>query len=156
MAERLDSSLTHARSQRQNCALLCIRLSNLDAIAENFGRDAVDKALVITASHLRRLSVGYDMAARVGPREFALLLEGPTTREAATSRAQQMVASGLREAPALPGATLRYHVTWALLPRPHLDGAATVAWAVDGLDLIAPETRKAIRPLDVVEESVLR
>jgi diguanylate cyclase (GGDEF)-like protein len=156
ITERLESSLNHARTQKQNCALLCIRLSNLEAIGEEFGRDAVDKALVVTASHLRRLSLGYDMAARVGPREFALLLEAPTTREAATSRAQQLVASGLREVPALPGATLRYHVTWALLPRPQLDAAATVQWAVDGLDQITPETRKAIRALDVVEESVFR
>ncbi|MEJ8839437.1 7TM diverse intracellular signaling domain-containing protein [Ramlibacter sp. AN1133] len=156
MTERLDSSLAHARTQKQNCALLCIRLSNLDAIGEEFGREAVDKALVVTASHLRRLSVGYDMSARVGPREFALLMEAPTTREAATSRAQQFVASGLRDVPALPGVTLRYHVTWTLLPRAQLDGAATVQWAVDGLDQITPETRKAIRALDVVEEGALR
>ena len=155
ITERLDSSLGHARAQKQNCALLCIRLSNLDAIGEEFGRDAVDKALVVTASHLRRLSIGYDMAARVGPREFALLMEAPTTREAATSRAQQLVASGLRDVPALPGATLRYHVTWTLLPRPRLDGAATVQWAVDGLELITPEARKAIRALDI-EDSAFR
>jgi two-component system, sensor histidine kinase LadS len=156
MTERLESSLHHARTQKQNCALLCIRLSNLDTIGEEFGRDAVDKALVVTASHLRRLTVGYDMAARVGPREFALLLEAPTTREAAMSRAQHLVATGLREVPALPGATLRYHVTWALLPRAQLDAAATVQWAVDGLEQITPETRKAIRALDAVEESAFR
>lgn len=157
MVERLASSLTHARSQRQSCALLCIRIANLEAIGENFGREAVDKALVVTASHLRRLSVGYDMTARVGPREFALLLEAPATRDAAISRAQQLVASGLREVPALPGATLRFHVTEALLPLPHLDGAATLQWVVDGLDQITADTRKAIRSLDsAVGESVFR
>jgi len=156
ITERLDSSLHHARTQKQNCALLCIRLSNLDAIGEEFGRVAMEKALVVTASHLRRLSTGYDMAARVGPREFALLMEAPVTREAATSRAQQLVASGLREVPAMPGITLRYHVTWTLLPRPQLDGAATVQWAVDGLELITPETRKAIRPLDLAEGTTVR
>lgn len=156
LAERLDSSLSHARAQRHSCALLCIRLSNLDAIGEEFGRDAIDKALVVTASHLRRLSVGYDMAARVGPREFGLLLEAPATRESAMSRAQHLVASGLREVPALPGVTLRYHVIVALLPRPQLDGASSVQWALDGLDSITAETRKKIRALDLVEESVLR
>ena len=157
MVERLSSSLTHARSQRQNCALLCIRLSNLDAIGDRYGRDAMEKALVITASHLRRLTGGYDMTARVGPREFALLLEAPSTRDAAISRAQQLVASGLRDVPALPGATLRFHVTEAVLPLPHLDGAATLQWAVDALDQITPETRKAIRSLDSQPgESVLR
>jgi GGDEF domain-containing protein len=157
MVERLVSSLTHARSQRQSCALLCIRIANLEAIGENFGREAVDKALVVTASHLRRLSVGYDMTARVGPREFALLLEAPATRDAAISRAQQLVASGLREVPALPGATLRFHVTEALLPLPAPRWRGHPAVVVDGLDQITADTRKAIRSLDsAVGESVFR
>lgn len=152
LVERLDTSLAHARSQKQGVALLCIRVSNLETISDDFGRDAVDKALVVAASHLRRVSVGYDMSARIGPREFALLIEAPATREAATSRAQQLVASGLREIPALPGGSLRYHVAVAMLPRGQLDGAATLQWAEHGLDQITPETRKAIRALDATLE----
>jgi diguanylate cyclase (GGDEF)-like protein len=148
LIERLDSSLAHARGQKQVFGLLCIRISNLEVLGSDFGRDAVEKALVVTASHLRRLATGYDLSARIGPREFALLLEAPATRESALSRAQQLVASGLREIPALPGASLRYHVAVAMLPRPQLDGAGTLQWAEAGLDQIVPETRKAIRSLD--------
>jgi len=43
-----------------------------------------------------------------------------------------------------------------VLPRPQLDGAASIQWMVDGLDQITPETRKAIRSLDVLEETALR
>lgn len=150
LVERLDSSLAHARGQKQNCALLGIRIANLEAIAEEFGRDAIDKVLVITASHLRRVAVGYDMVARVGERDFALLLEAPVTREVATSRAQQVVASGLRSVESLPGATLRFQVTVSLLPRPQLDGASSLQWVLEGLDRITPEERKMIRSLDSI------
>ncbi|MBE7366579.1 sensor domain-containing diguanylate cyclase [Ramlibacter pallidus] len=145
--ERLDTSLAHARGQRQQLAVLGVRISNLDAIAEEFGREAAEKALVIAGSHLRRVIVDFDMAARVGEREFAVLLEAPMTPEAAASRAQQVVASGLRQVEALPAAlTLKFHVTIAMLPHPHMDGAASLRWALEGLDQM-PDARKLIYPL---------
>ncbi|HVE53007.1 MAG TPA: 7TM diverse intracellular signaling domain-containing protein [Ramlibacter sp.] len=148
MIERLDTSLAHARGQRQQLALLGVRISNLDAIAEEFGREAAEKALVIAGSHLRRAIVDFDMAARVGEREFAVLLEAPMTPESAASRAQQVVASGLRQVEALPAAlTLKFHVTIAMLPHPHMDGAASLRWALEGLDQITPDARKLIYPL---------
>lgn len=148
LIERLDTSLAHARGQKQQLALLAVRIANLDAIAEEFGREAAEKALVIAASHLRRATLDFDMAARVGEREFAVMLEAPVTHEAATSRAQQIVASGLRQMEALPAAlTLKFHVTIAMLPQPHFDGAASLRWTLDGLDQFTPDARKLIYPL---------
>ena len=149
LIERLDSSLAHARGQKQNCALLGIRIANLDAITEEFGREAAEKALVVAASYLRRTIVDFDMAARVGEREFAVLLEAPVLPPAVTARAQQLVASGLRQIEALPAAlTLKFHVTAAMLPLPELDGEGSLRWAMDGLDLMNQEARKLIRPLN--------
>ena len=147
--ERLDTSLAHARGQKQNCALLGVRISNLEAIAGEFGREAAEKALVVAASHLRRTIVDFDMAARVDQREFAVLLEAPMTPQTVTSRAQQLVASGLRQIEALPAAlTLKFHVTAAMLPVPELDGEASLGWVIDGLDQMNQEVRKLIRPLN--------
>jgi diguanylate cyclase (GGDEF)-like protein len=149
LVDRLDSSLAHARGQKQNCALLGVRISNLDAIVEEFGKDAAEKALVVAASHVRRAAVDFDMAARVGEREFAILLEAPVTPQSATSRAQQVVASGLRQMEALPAAlTLKFHVAVALLPQAQLDGAATLQWVLASLDQIDPDARKLIKPLN--------
>ena len=149
LVERLDSSLAHARGQKQQCALLGVRVANLDAILEEFGRDAAEKALVVAASHLRRTTVGFDIAARVGEREFAVLLEAPVTPDLAISRAQQVVANGLKQVRALPVAlTLKFHVTVAMLPQPQLDGAGSLNWALGGLDQITPDARKLIRPLN--------
>jgi diguanylate cyclase (GGDEF)-like protein len=149
LIERLDTSLAQARGQKQACGLMGVRIANLDAIAEEFGKEAAEKALVVAASHLRRTIVGFDMAARVGEREFALLLEAPLTPQTATSRAQQVVASGLRQVQALPAAlTLKFHVAVALLPDPQMDGAASLRWVLDGLDQITPDARKLIKPLN--------
>ena len=149
LVERLDTSLAHARGQKQHLGLMGVRISNLDAIAEEFGQEYAEKALVVAASHLRRVIVGFDMAARVGEREFALLLEAPLTPQLATSRAQQVVASGLRQVEALPAAlTLKFHVAVALLPQPQLDGESSLQWVLEGLDQLTPDARKLIRPLN--------
>lgn len=149
LVERLDSSLAHARGHRDTCALLGVRVANLEAIIEEFGREAAEKAMVVAASYLRRAIVHFDMAARVSPRDFAVLLEAPVTPEVAASRAQQIVANGLRQIESLPAAlTLKLHVTIAVLPHPQLDGAGSLQWVLDGLDQIGPEARKAIRTLE--------
>jgi two-component system, sensor histidine kinase LadS len=149
LVERLESSLAHARGQKQHCALLGVRISNLDAIAEEFGKEAAEKALVVAASHLRRTAVDFDMAARVGAREYAVLLEAPVTPQALSSRAQQVVASGLRQVEQLPAAlTLKFHVTAAILPVPQLDGEATLTWVMDGLDQMTQNEKKLIRNLN--------
>ena len=149
LVERLESSLAHARGQKQNCALLGVRISNLEAIIEEFGKDAADKALVVAASHLRRTSVDFDMAARVGEREYAVLMEAPVTPEAVSSRAQQVVASGLRQVEQLPAAlTLKFHVTAAVLPVPQLDGESTLHWVMTSLDQMNQGAKKLIKPLN--------
>jgi predicted signal transduction protein with EAL and GGDEF domain len=93
LLERLETSLARSRGLRQPCALLGVRVSNLDAITEEFGRDYAEKALVVAGSHLRRAIVDIDMAARVGQREFAVLLECPTTPEMASTRSRPMPAN---------------------------------------------------------------
>jgi diguanylate cyclase (GGDEF)-like protein len=147
--ERLETALARARNNKQQLALMGVRIANLQAIADEFGRDAVEKALVVAASQLRRCITDIEMAARVGENEFALLMEGPLDAAIVTSRAQQVVASGLRQTEALPAAlTLKFHVTAALLPHGELDGVATLGWVLDGLDQFAADARKLIKPLN--------
>ncbi len=147
--ERLNTTLTRARNHKQNFALLGVRVANVEAIAGEFGRDTLDKALVVAASHLRRVVSDIDMVARVAEHDFALLLEGPIDSALAVSRAQQVVASGLRQAEALPvAATLKFHVTVGLMPHHSLDGLATLQWMQESLNQITPDAKKAIRPLN--------
>ena len=149
LLQRMDAALVRARHQKHACALLVAKVANLEAIASEHGRDMLDRALVVMASHLRRAGTDVDTAARVGEREFALLLEGPTTADNAISRAQQLVASGLRPNSALPqDLTLRVMVVIALLPDQQPDAESTLRWALDALASVRPDSRKQIRSLN--------
>lgn len=149
LLQRLDSAIFRASSLKHACALLGVRIANFEAIAAEHGRDTAERVLVVAASFLRHAITDTDLAARVGEHDFALLLEGPTTTENAMSRAQQVVASGLRSSPALPaGTVLKFHVTVALLPDKGLDAPGSIKWLLDGLKAMRPDARKLIRPLN--------
>jgi diguanylate cyclase (GGDEF)-like protein len=149
LLERLETTLARARNHKQPFALLGVRLANLEAIADEFGRETGDKALVVAGSHLRRAITDVDMAARVGERDFVLLLESPSDSPTAVSRAQQVIASGLRRSDPLPGTVmLKFHVTIAMLPHEELGGVAALQWVVDALDHFSPDAKKHIRPLN--------
>ena len=149
LLQRLDASLQRARSQRHACGLLVAKLVNHEAITSEYGRETMDRALVVAASHLRRAATDIDLAARVGEREFALVLEGPASTGAAIARAQQIVASGLRQDAALPaGLTLRFQVMLALLPDQQGDAAGHLRWILEALAAMRPDSRKQIRALN--------
>jgi two-component system, sensor histidine kinase LadS len=147
--QRLDGALARARSLKHACALMAVKLSNFDAILAEHGRETADAALVIAASLLRNAITDVDLAARVGDHDFALLLEGPTSTENAMSRAQQVVAAGLRSSDALPaGTTLKFFVAVALLPDKDLDAGGSTKWLLDAVRAMSPGARKLIRALN--------
>jgi len=149
LVQRLDSALARARNLKHACALVAVKVSNLDAIAAEHGRDTADAALVVAASLLRNAITDIDLAARVGDQDFALLLEGPTTTENAMSRAQQVVAAGLRSSDALPaGTTLKFFVAVALLPDKDFDANGSLKWLLDAVHAMSPGSRKLIRALN--------
>jgi diguanylate cyclase (GGDEF)-like protein len=149
LLQRLDAAIARARSLRHPCALMAVRIANYDPIVAEFGHEVIDKMLVVAASYLKRAVSDIDVAARVGEHDFALLLEGPTNTATALTRAQQVVASGLRQIDALPaGLTLKFHVAVALLPDQNLDAAGSLKWVLDGVSEIAPGARKLIKPLN--------
>ena len=147
--QRLGAALERCVTLRHSCVLMGVRIANYDGIAAEFGRDTAERVLVICASLLRKVIGDVDMAARVGDHSFALLVEGPATRSDATSRAQQLVASGLRQSDALPpGLTIKFLVTVALLPERDLDAAASLKSVIDAVASMPPDARKLIRPLN--------
>ena len=149
LLERLEASLASARSQKHSCALLLVKLANHDQIASEHSRDTLDRALIVTGAYMRRAATDIDLAARVGEREFALLIEGPTTPDVASSRAQQVVAGGLRQTQALPpDVTLRLSVAVAMLPDDPPDAETTLQWVSAALAAIRPDARKQIRPVN--------
>jgi two-component system, sensor histidine kinase LadS len=146
---RLQGAIDRARDLKQQCALMVLNISNFDALADEFGRDTADRALVVAASLLRRAATDIDLEARVGEHHFALLLEGPSTAEQAMNRAQELVARGLRSSTALPAAaTIKFHVAVALLPHEALDAAGSLSWLTEAVNAMPPDVRKLIRPMN--------
>lgn len=147
--ERLDDALRRSAALKHGCALVVARITNYDSIIAEFGRDAAERALVVAAALLRRVTGDVDMAARVGEHTFALHVEGPALAQDAANRAQQLVASGLRPAEGLPGGiVLKFHVAAAMLPDRQLDAEGSLRWVVDGVNAIPHDSRKVIRPLN--------
>jgi diguanylate cyclase (GGDEF)-like protein len=147
--QRLDTALQRCAALKHTCAMLAVKIANYDAIVAEFGRDTAERALVVSASYMRTATGDVDMAARVGDHLFALLLEGPATTQEASSRAQQLVASGLRTSDALPhGLTLKFHIAVAMLPDRQLDAEAALKWMQDAVNAIPFDSRKLIRPLN--------
>jgi two-component system, sensor histidine kinase LadS len=147
--QRLEAALQRCGTLKHACALLVVKIANYNAILAEFGRDTAERSLVVAASRLRGVTNDIDMAARVGDHVFALLIEGPTTTEQATSRAQALVASGLRETDALPGGlVLKFQVAVAMLPDRQLDADGSLEWLQEAANAVPSDSRKLIRPLN--------
>jgi two-component system, sensor histidine kinase LadS len=85
----------------------------------------------------------------VGDQHFALLIEGPALGHEAMSRAQQLVASGLRAAEGLPsGLVLKFQVVVAMLPDQRLDADGSLDWLLTAVNAMRSEDRKLIRALN--------
>jgi diguanylate cyclase (GGDEF)-like protein len=147
--QRLDAALQRSSALKHACVLLVAKIANYEAIFAEHGRDTAERALVVAASHLKNIASDVDMAARVGDHVFAVLIEGPATTQEASSRAQQLVAGGLRESPGLPpGLVLKFHIAVAMLPDRQLDAERALAWLREATDAIRVDARKLIRALN--------
>lgn len=146
---RLESALQRARTQNLPCALLGVRLVNLEAIGAAHGREAAERALVLAASRLRSVISDVDVASRVGDQQFALLLEGPINSAQALSCATHAVARGLRDSQVLPGGeTLKFQVAVAMLPAAPTSATETLKWVMAAVNEIPADARKSIRALN--------
>lgn len=126
---RLDSTLTRAEKQGSGFALLVVHVANWQDIAATHGLQAAERALVLTASRLRRIVGDVDLAARLSEADFAVLLEAPCTRNDAIARARRIVDEGSRDSALLAkGDTLELHVSVAMLPRKPLNAQAVLRW----------------------------
>lgn len=149
LVQRMDDAMARARLLRHSCAVLGVRLSNHHELLDDLGRETANRALVVAASVLRQAASDIDVVARIGERDFALLIEGPTNAETALARAQQVVAHGLQEARALPRDTLlKFHVAVALLPDHELDARRCLKWMAEACDAMRADPRRAIRAIN--------
>jgi diguanylate cyclase (GGDEF)-like protein len=70
------------RGERRHDVWVMIDLDHFKSINDGFGHPAGDRVLAAAAAHLSGNLRGHDFAGRCGGEEFALLLDGPSEREA--------------------------------------------------------------------------
>ncbi len=108
---KLEQSLGTYQRYKLPFALVLVNLSNLASLQRQHGRETADSALVLAAACIRGVAHSTDTVARVGDTQFALLMEGPITADAANDIATRLLASGLRPSSQLPDAEpLQFHI----------------------------------------------
>jgi two-component system, sensor histidine kinase LadS len=117
LSDHLGRLLDRSRNDRMTGAVLRVRVANLGAIADEFGREAGEAAMVRAAECVTREAREGDTVAREQGGDLVLLMEGRITREQATAAARDIVAGGLKFSGWLPpGVTLSLNVAGAYAP----------------------------------------
>ena len=153
---RLRDALRRGQRLGHGCAVLLVELANHAQIAEREGRNAADRALVVTASRLSGVVRPVDTVCRVSDTRFAVLVEGPCHEDDRRRLAQHMVARGLERVRNLPpDMELRLRVVSARVP----DVAEASGGEVDeqqllqrlhqALDRLRNDPKRAIHHLEV-------
>ena len=99
LLERLGQALSRARRQGSAVAVLYLDLDRFKQVNDTMGHDAGDAVLVATAARLTSLVRPYDVVARMGGDEFAIVVEdlpGLLALPTARSLAERIIAEVTR------------------------------------------------------------
>ncbi len=142
---RLRDALRRARRYGHRFGLVLVELSNHSDIVEREGREAGDRALVVSASRLSAVVREVDTVCRITETRFAVLVEGP---EDLKLLGQHIVAKGLGRVPQLPSdLALRFRLVSAAMPDEadgSVDDARLMDRLHDALDRLAEDPRKVV------------
>ena len=152
---RLDNAIARAKGQHHQCGAMVVHFTNHQAIADEYGRDTADRALVLTATRLRQVVTDMDLVARIDEHHFALLLEGPPLDATVQACASRVVASGLRISKVLPGGvTLKLNVAHTMLPAGNVGAQSCLQQLQATTTEMGADARKAIRFMTLVAAPV--
>jgi GGDEF domain-containing protein len=142
---RLRHALRRARRYGHRFGLVLVELANHPVIVEREGREAGDRALVVTASRLSAVVRDVDTVCRIGETRFAVLVEGP---EDLKLLGQHIVAKGLERVPQLPAElALRLRLVSAAMPDEadgSIDDTRLMERLHHALDRLADDPRKVV------------
>ncbi|MEO8655941.1 MAG: diguanylate cyclase, partial [Ramlibacter sp.] len=150
---RLNHLLARARRDPTLGAVMRVRVANLHAIHEQYGREAMEAATVRAAECVARGAIEGDTLAREQAGDIVLVMEGQATRTQIAETGRNIIARGLKFSRRLPrGVTLHFNVAAAGPPLPTTDAAALMALLDHELLQIAADPHgKAMRILAQTE-----
>lgn len=155
----LQDAVQRAIDHREPLALVMVRVTNYDHIRQTYSDTTGEQCLLRAVVKLQRILRDVDPAGRVGTAEFALLMEGVTTRQALTERMVKLIASGLIPLPGLvPEVTLHFQAACVLLHENPVPPERVLDDLRDLLAGMSSHTRRPVRFLEALptEASVLQ
>jgi diguanylate cyclase (GGDEF)-like protein len=150
LMERLQNLLGRGRRAPFLGAVLQVHVANLNAIRDEYGREAAEAAMVRAAECVTREAREGDTVAREQGGDVVLILEGEVPRGKASEAARNIIARGLKFSGRLPPrVTLSLRVGGACAPLP--DANAKVLLGMLGRliqDIAHDPLGRALRILD--------
>lgn len=117
LGERLQAARNQLRRYGHPSVLLLVHIENLGKVAEEFGPEVAEAALLTAANRLQQSLRDGDIAARVSHSRMAVLAEGLTPAESAAEVASRILVAGLKEPlPAARAEFLHFRVALAAVP----------------------------------------
>ena len=125
LEQRIVSARHLLRRYGHPSVLMLVHLENLPALAQEFGPETAESALLAAASRVQEaLLRDGDVAARVGHARIGVLAEGAAPGEAAATVATRILVAGLKEPlPAAPAEYLRFRIVLAAVPAEEVGAA---------------------------------
>jgi GGDEF domain-containing protein len=118
LAERVQAARHLTKRYGHPSVLMVVHIENLAALAEEFGPEAAESAVLVAASRVRdALLRDGDVAARLTHARIGVLAEGAAPGQAAATVATRVLVAGLKEPlPAAPAEYLRFRIVLAAIP----------------------------------------
>ena len=97
--------------------LLLVHIESLPRLADEFGPEVAESALLVAANRIRQALRDGDVAARLSHSRIGVLAEGMSLAEGSAEIASRILVAGLKEPlPAAPSEFLHFRIVLALVP----------------------------------------
>jgi diguanylate cyclase (GGDEF)-like protein len=126
--ERVRAARTRMQRYGHPSVLMLLHVENLRRLAEEFGPEVGESAVLSAANRIRQALREGDVAARVAHSRIAILVEGVPLAEAAGDVASRILVAGLKDPlPAAPAEFLHFRIVMAAVPQADVPAKALLA-----------------------------
>jgi GGDEF domain-containing protein len=144
--DRLQQAVARSRRYGEDAAVVVVSLVNHRQITAIHGSTMTEQSLLRSVIMLRRLLRDVDTAARIGPSQFGLILEGVKSRDQVTQLGARLISLGLMPLKGFtPEVTLQFQFAGVLLREFTEDVTVLQPRLLDLLTGISPRSRRPIR-----------
>lgn len=125
--ERVRAARSLIKRYGHPSVLLLVHIENLDRLAEEFGPEVAESAVLVAANRIREAIGDGGVAARLAHPRIAVLAEGASVAEGTSTVASRILVAGLKEPlPTAPTEFLQFRVVLAAVPLADVPGKAVL------------------------------